>query len=80
MQVQTPLFKGIDQSELSSLLMALRARVVSVPKDHMIYQEGQFVHELGILIKGSIVTTRTDYSGHKNILTNLCQGQIFAAT
>ena len=80
MQVQTPLFKGIDQSELSSLLMALRARVVSVPKNHMIYQEGQFVHELGILIKGSIVTTRTDYSGHKNILGNLCQGQIFAAT
>lgn len=80
MQVQTPLFKGIEQSELSSLLMALQARVVSVPKDRTIYQEGQFVHELGILIKGSIATARTDYSGNKNILGNICQGQVFAAT
>ena len=50
----TPLFRGITQTEIESMLICLNAREREYPKDTAILRAGDTTHELGLVLAGSV--------------------------
>ena len=46
----TPLFRGITQTEIESMLICLNAREREYPKDTAILRAGDTTHELGLVL------------------------------
>ena len=58
-----PLFKGIDNKELSQLLEKIPHQIKKYEKNHMIAQSGEECRSLMIMLKGSVKGEMMDFSG-----------------
>lgn len=71
---QTELFAGIKTKEIPRLLECVHARCAHFPKDEMIIEEGNRVHEFGILLSGCGRSFKWDASDRLIIITLLQKG------
>lgn len=76
----TPLFRGMEPQDISSMLCCLRARQQSFAKGQVIYQAGDCVTAMGMVLEGSVRIQRDDFWGNTSILSVLQPGQMFAET
>lgn len=76
----TPLFRGIHASDIPSLLTCLQAREQSFSKGQTIYDAGDCVTAMGMVLQGRVHIQRDDFWGHSSILSTLQPGQLFAET
>ena len=76
----TPLFRGITQTEIESMLICLNAREREYPKDAAILRAGDITHELGLVLSGSVSIESDDLWGNKTILDHVASGGVFAET
>lgn len=78
--IKVPLFKNIEYEELEEMqaLSCMRQRVFN--KNAVIFHMGGIVHEIGIVMKGSVNIETVDIWGNKSILNNVAAGQVFAET
>lgn len=76
----TPLFRGIMQAEIESMLICLNAREREYPKDAVILRAGDTTHELGLVLSGSVSIESDDLWGNKTILDQIGSGGVFAET
>lgn len=76
----TPLFRGMEPQDISSMLGCLRARQQSFAKGQVIYQAGDCVTAMGMVLEGSVRIQRDDFWGNTSILSVLQPGQMFAET
>ena len=74
----TPLFQGIREEELRSLLPCLQARERRYKKDEIILRAGAAVSRLGLVLSGSVNIVVTFYWGSSHIFGHIGSGQIFA--
>ncbi len=74
------LFLGIDDSELTSLLSCLSARVETFEKKQFIFSEGDKVESMGIVLSGQVQVIKEDFYGNKNIVSVFEPGDLFAET
>lgn len=72
-----PLFKGIDPSDISGLLVCLGASVRSVEKDSQILAEGDPASFVGILLSGSAEIVNQDIYGNRSIISRIQAGELF---
>lgn len=71
---QTALFAGLGTKEIVQLLDCVRARRVRFAKDELIIEEGNQIHEFGILLSGCARSIKWDASDKLIIITLLEKG------
>lgn len=74
-----PLFCGIEDEKLYTMLGCLGARVVHFDKKSEIFAEGESAGRIGILLSGSARAVRSDSFGNRNILAVIEPADIFGA-
>lgn len=72
-----PLFGGIDESELLSMLSCLKADVEVFDKKYTVISEGSPAKYVGIVLSGSIQVERSDYFGNRSILSKIGPSGVF---
>ncbi|MBR3154744.1 MAG: Crp/Fnr family transcriptional regulator, partial [Lachnospiraceae bacterium] len=63
----TPLFHGIRENEIESMMNCLYAREKSYKKDEIILRAGNTVSEIGLVESGSVNIVVNFYLGTSNI-------------
>ncbi len=74
----SPLLRGLEEEELQQIEAAGCLRRSVYEKGAVIFRTGEAVHELGIVLAGSVNIENVDLWGNKSILSNIAPGQIFA--
>ena len=74
---EIPLFCGIDEDKLMLLLKQFDAEIKRFGKDNIIYNEGEEITKIGIIVSGSVQLMRNDFYGNADILDRLNRGDIF---
>lgn len=77
---QTPLFQGVQESELKAMLPCLGARERFYQKDEIIYHAGQTASDAGMVLCGSVNIVVNFYWGGSHIFGHVEPGQLFAET
>lgn len=72
-----PLFDGIDEENLISVLDCLNARVCSYEKNRVILAEGSIAKYFGIVLSGAVEIIKLDYFGNKSIISTVEPSQLF---
>lgn len=75
---QCPLFDGIEQSDLNSMIVCLDGKTVDVPKGTPVFLEGTPARFAGVVLSGTVQVVREDYYGNRSIMTILQPGELFA--
>lgn len=78
--MKTIIFNNFTQNQLQEALLQLCARTACFSKEEIIFQEGSFVDEIGIILEGNVRIERIDYQGNRNILAHIGKGHTFAET
>lgn len=74
---KSPLFKGIDEYNITPMLGCLRAREKSYAKNEYIFNAGSSSAEIGIVLSGAVQVIKEDIWGNNTILTQLTEGMLF---
>lgn len=77
---KTLLFQGIHPLDLPAMLSCLGAKQQSFSKDTHIYQTGDMVTSLGIVLTGSVRIESIDLWGNTSVLDLAGSGSVFAET
>ena len=72
-----PLFFGIDDENLSSMLGCLGAETESYKKGETVLSQGEPAEYLGIVLSGAVQIVSIDYYGNRNIVVSIEPSQIF---
>ena len=75
---QCPLFAGISQEELKSMLSCLDGRIIQTPKGSLVFLEGEPATFVGVVLSGKVQILRTDFYGNRSVLTVVSPGGLFA--
>jgi len=73
-----PIFTGIDEQELTSMLSCLDAKKETFPKGEYLFHTGDRAEAVGLLLFGSVLVIQEDFWGNRNLMTRIGPGQIFA--
>lgn len=74
----SPLFAGISEEELGSLLQCLDAKIVDVSRGDPVFLEGDAAGFIGIVLEGSVQIVQEDYFGNRSVMHHSQPGDIFA--
>lgn len=74
----TQLFRGLEESEITSLLNCLNAAERDFQKGETILSEGSITENIGIILSGMAVISCSDIWGNSSILGNAAPGSVFA--
>lgn len=74
----TPLFRGISESEIAPLIARLNGRTRGFQKGGVILPEGSPTKDLGIVLDGMAMISYNDVWGNTSILGNIAPGETFA--
>lgn len=78
--MKTPLFRGIEESDLESLLGCLSAREKAYDKGETVFLAGDPAVWVGVVLEGTAQVVRDDVFGNRSILTKLSAGDLFGET
>lgn len=73
-----PLFKDINQENLSSLLKCLNVKEKTYDKNETVIAEGSHIDSIGIVLEGSVQASKTDINGNRIIIANMHKNEMFA--
>lgn len=74
---ETTLFQGISLDEVSHLLSCLSARRKTYQREEVIFFTGDRIHELGLVLSGSVNIVVNFYWGNRSIFSHIGIGEIF---
>lgn len=74
----TQLFRGLEKSEITTLLDCLNAAERNFRKGETILSEGSITENMGIVLSGLAVISSSDIWGNTSILGNAAPGSVFA--
>ncbi len=72
-----PLFYGIDDDSLITMLGCLGARVAEFDKKYTVMAEGSRAAYVGIVLTGSVQIVQVDYYGNRSILSGFGPSELF---
>ena len=75
---KTALFNGIQEDEIKHLISCLNGRKKTYTKGEVIYRAGDKVHEIGLVLSGSVNIIVNFYWGGSHIFGHVEKGEIFA--
>ncbi len=75
---KSPLFGGLKEEEIHTVLNCLNAQEKSYPKGSFILHLGERAESIGLLLHGRAHVVQEDFWGNRNLVTELTAGQVFA--
>lgn len=72
-----PLFSGLEEAEISTLLDCFKAEAKSCHKDDFIFTAGENLRRIGVVLSGGVNILREDFWGDRAILAHMGPGDIF---
>ena len=72
-----PLFSGIEEDNLITMLGCLKTRVLELDKKYTVLAEGSPAKYIGIVLSGAIQVEQTDYYGNRSIISVAQEGEVF---
>ena len=75
---RSPLFEGIQEDELLTMLSCLGARLGHFDKKYTILAEGSPARFIGVMLSGSAQLLQIDYYGNRSILSSIHASEVFA--
>ena len=63
-----PLFAGVEEGELLSMLQCLNARVIRMEKEEALFREGEPALSVGVVLSGAARILREDFFGNRTVL------------
>ena len=78
--LDTKLFSGLTNQELSDCLSMLSAQEKTYERDTLILCAGDKTNRMGLVLSGSITVESNDVWGNRTILSHVGKGQVFAET
>ena len=73
-----PLFDGIEQSDLNSMIACLDGKTIDISKGIPVFLEGTSARFVGVVLAGTVQVIREDYYGNRSVMTILQPGNLFA--
>lgn len=74
----SPLFAGMDQAEIPTMLNCLSAVQKKFGKDEYVLRSGKVIESFGLVLSGTVLVIWEDFWGNRNIITHIGVGEIFA--
>lgn len=74
----TALFQGISPEDIQGMLHCLQAVEKTYQRGETIFHCGQEIHQLGLVLSGSVIIQREDLWGNSSLIGRVGPGQIFA--
>ncbi|ROR31867.1 CRP-like cAMP-binding protein [Mobilisporobacter senegalensis] len=75
---RSPLFQGIDDDDLDSMLSCLGGSIKEYDKNEIIFLAGSEITSMGIVLSGSLNLAKDDILGNRMIITEVSAGELFA--
>ena len=75
-----PLFKGIEDKNIKDVLKCLSSYTKTYKKDEYIFNSGDYIAHMGLVLYGSVYIIKEDFWGNRSIISNFSAGDIFAET
>jgi CRP-like cAMP-binding protein len=72
------LFNDMSDDDILKAIECLKGKVKKYNKDDIIYLAGDEISKIGIVLNGSILITKDDIMGNRNILTSISPSGLFA--
>ncbi|MBR2066880.1 MAG: Crp/Fnr family transcriptional regulator [Solobacterium sp.] len=72
------LFHGLNEEEVTKALTYLNAYEKTYRKNSTIFHAGDYIHEMGIVLEGSVTIENNDIWGNKTILNMIKKNDSFA--
>ncbi len=72
-----PLFTGIQEEQLYTMLHCLGAQMMAFDKKYTIFMEGKPAKYIGIILSGSAQIIRTDFYGNRSLLAEVGPSELF---
>jgi CRP-like cAMP-binding protein len=76
---KSPLFSGVVEKEIESMLGCLSAVTLDYKKNQFVFRFDR-TDALGLVLSGSVHVIHEDFWGNRNILSKIAPGQLFAET
>ena len=76
---RTQLFSGLTDAELAEMLVCLQSRQAAFYKGEYVYQQGERIGSITILLEGCLHIQSDDYWGNRSIISTLRAGEMFGA-
>jgi CRP-like cAMP-binding protein len=71
------LFEEIEEDNLISMLGCLGAKIITVKKNEVIFQEGSSAKSIGIILSGAVQMVQDDFYGNRTIVTQIEEYGLF---
>lgn len=78
--VTLPLFSGIRESDLASMLKCLQAAEKNYKKNEYIFLEGENVAYIGVILSGQVNMLKEDFGGQLSVLAVMREKELFGET
>lgn len=74
---RTQLFSGVKDTEITSMLHCLQAKLLTFKKGDYVLREGEHIDKLTILVEGKLLVQRDDFWGNRSIVNVIRIGEMF---
>ena len=74
----SPLFQGMTEEEISSVLHCVNASILRRKKGEYIFRVGDSTESMGLVLRGAMLSLQEDLWGHRNIIHRIGVGEYFA--
>lgn len=78
LNINSPLFEGIEGDDLDSMLSCLNAKIASFPRGANIVCAGDEISNIGVVLSGEVHVSKDDAFGRRQIIANLKAGDTFS--
>ncbi len=75
--IRTQLFAGIGEKEIESMLTCLQAKLGTYQKGEAVFQQGEYLNVIALLVDGLLHIQNDDYWGHRSIINAVNVGELF---
>lgn len=74
---RTQLFSGVSDTEISTMLNCLQAKLLTFQKGNYVFKEGEHIDNITVLVEGKLLVQHIDFWGNRNIINVIRVGEMF---
>ena len=74
---KTKLFAGVNEAEIGAMLSCLQAKMKTYKKGEYVFQQGEKLDTITVLVEGCLHIQRDDYWGNRSIMNVIGVGEMF---
>lgn len=71
------LFSGVGEEDIFAMLGCLQTQLQSFHKGEYIFRQGEHIHNITVVVQGSVYIQREDFWGNRSIINLLSIGDMF---